>query len=58
MSDTLEKVRIHAHNLIKMDFQAKPELAQRLIYFRAARKAMDEQAARDEQRSWKPLPVM
>jgi hypothetical protein len=58
MSDTIEKVRIHAHSLIKMDLRANPELAQRLIDFRAARKARDEQSARDEQRGWKPLPAM
>ena len=55
MSDTLEKVRQHAHSLIKMDLQANPELAKRLIDFRAAR---DNQSAAEESRNWKPLPVM
>ena len=56
MSDTLEKVRIHAHSLIKADLQSLPDLAQRLIDFRAARKAREEQEACEEQRNWMPLP--
>ena len=58
MSDTLEKVRLQAHSLIKMDLQAKPELAQRLIDFRAARQARDTASASAESRNWTPLPAM
>lgn len=58
MSDTIEKVRLHAHSLIKMDLQANPELAQLLVAFRAARTARDNQAAAEESRNWKPLPAM
>jgi hypothetical protein len=58
MSDTLEKVVIAARHLIKMDLQASPQLAQRLIDFRAARQVRDNQAAASESRSWTPLPTM
>jgi hypothetical protein len=58
MSDTLEKVRIHAHSLIRMDLEANPKLAQRLIDFRKARTERDNQAASAEQRNWRPLPSM
>lgn len=58
MSDTLEKVRLQAHIRIKMDLQANPELAQRLIDFRAARQARDAASAAAESRNWTPLPSM
>jgi hypothetical protein len=58
MTDTIEKVRRHAHSLIKMDLEANPDLAQRLIAFRGAKAARDEQIAREEQRSWRPLPAI
>lgn len=57
MSDTIEKVRIQAHRRIKMDLQANPLLAQRLIDFRAARVQRDNQEAMNEQLNWKALPA-
>ena len=56
MSDTIEKVRQSAHSLIKMDLDASPRLAQRLVDFRAARQARDNQAAAAESRKWTSLP--
>lgn len=58
MSDTIEKVRSQAHFNIKCELELRPELAQRLIDFRAARKARDEQEAMNEQRNWRPLPAI
>ena len=57
MSNTIEKIRVQAHYLIKMDLQANPLLAQRLIGFRAARIQRDNQEAMSEQRNWKSLPA-
>lgn len=48
-SDTLEKVKIQAHLYIKIDLGQNPELAQRLIEFRAARTARDNQAVTADQ---------
>ena len=58
MNDTLEKVRSQAHYNIKCELQMRPELAKRLVDFRAARQARDEQEAMNEQRKWIPLPAM
>ena len=58
MHNTLERVRLQAHYNIKTELQIRPELAQRLIDFRKARKARDEQEAINEQRNWLPLPVL
>ena len=57
MNDTLEKVRICAHSLIKMDLQANPEIAQLLIDFRTARHQSDEREQANESSSWMPFPI-
>ena len=58
MDNTLERVRSQAHYNIKCELQLRPELAQRLIDFRKARQARDEQEASNEQRKWLPLPAI
>ena len=58
MDNTLERVRSQALYNIKYELQLRPELAQRLIDFRKARQARDEQEASNEQRNWIPLPVL
>jgi hypothetical protein len=58
MHNTIERVRSQAHYNIKCELQLRPELAQRLIDFRKARQARDEQEASNEQRNWIPLPVL
>ncbi len=58
MDNTLERVRSQAHYNIKCELQLRPELAQRLIDFRKARQARDEQEASNEQRNWIPLPAI
>jgi hypothetical protein len=58
MDNTLERVRSQAHYNIKCELQLRPELAQRLIDFRKARQARDEQEAVNEQRNWIPLPAI
>lgn len=58
MGDTLEKVRRLAHDRIAMDLQSAPELAQRLIEFRATRAAREYQTAAAESRNWKPFPAL
>jgi hypothetical protein len=58
MDKTLERVRSQAHYNIKCELQLRPELAQRLIDFRKARQASDEQEASNEQRKWLPIPAI
>jgi hypothetical protein len=58
MDNTLERVRSQAHYNIKCELQLRPELAQRLIDFRKARQARDEQESYNEQRKWLPLPAI
>ena len=58
MNDTLEKVFGQAHYNIKCELQLRPALSNRLMEFRAVRKARDEQAASKEQRNWLPLPIL
>lgn len=57
-SNTIDRIYRQAHAHILRHLRLDPVLAQRLMDFRAARKARDEQKAAEEQRSWLPLPAL